>query len=389
MHDVPVYAVQLPPEAFDDTSGVRLETYLVQGLRWMIAAARKHRLRRLVVNISLGASAGPKDGTSFVEAQIKREVAKAKELTVTPVIAYGNDFRESLSAVLTPSPTGCSVGLRLSRNDLTASHVEFRPIPPHPMQIADLGIQLTSPDGQATAPVKVPVGQACDLTFAGMPIGRLYHVPPRPRPGGGMVAAFLMLSLAPTAQAPGPGRVPLAPAGDWLVTLASPFEGRQVSVQVQRDGSAVGYRSAGRQARLHDGGSHGRDPETRDYTCPTASAIRREGTNSALSTTPDALSVGAARVTFDTTGSPVFRPTRESAMGASWTGAMPVASAGASDGAATPGLRASGTLSGSTARLVGTSAAAALATRAEAVGMPFATPTQDPARLGRKTWYRR
>lgn len=401
MQDVPIYAVQLPPEAFDDTSGIRLETHLVQGLRWMIAMTRLHGTPRLVVNLSLGASAGPKNGTSFVEAQLAREVRKAsktaKPVKVELVTAFGNDYRGRLSGRLKVDSQAREVGLVLARNDLTASHVEFRAVSPDGSQTLSrlrIGVQL--PDGRAVPAVTLSPGMARDLRIDGQVIGRLYHVPQRPGPDvtrntPGRVVPWLMLSLAPTALAPGGDRVPIAPSGEWRLSLRSDDTGPgDLSIQVQRDGSAIGYRVTGRQAHLVDSGAFGWDPETRDYSAPDmTSVLRRAGTNSALSTTKGTETVGAARVIFDKDGrARDARPTRDTAQGATWTGGAPKGSAEAEQSASSSGLRASGTRSGSTSRLDGTSVAAALRTRSLIKGLADLTVTPPSSRLGSRIRYR-
>ena len=55
MRAVPLLMVQLPPEAFDDISGARMQTHILQGLRWMIHRTFATNLSdELVLNISLG-----------------------------------------------------------------------------------------------------------------------------------------------------------------------------------------------------------------------------------------------------------------------------------------------------------------------------------------------
>jgi hypothetical protein len=62
LREVPILAVQLPPQSVRETAGRRLETYLVQGLRWLLAEVLRQAqgtdVPPLVVNISLGSLAG-------------------------------------------------------------------------------------------------------------------------------------------------------------------------------------------------------------------------------------------------------------------------------------------------------------------------------------------
>ena len=76
LRDVDILAVQLPPAAVADTSGRRLDPYVVMGLRWMVTEAlRLCRARGgpvpLVVNISLGSLGGPGDASAFLSAVLQ------------------------------------------------------------------------------------------------------------------------------------------------------------------------------------------------------------------------------------------------------------------------------------------------------------------------------
>ena len=105
MRAVPLLMVQLPPEAFDDTSGVRMQTHILQGLRWMIHRRFATNLSdELVLNISLGITAGAKNGKSFLSQLIKREIERVAQhyggrKTLEIVFAYGNAYDEGLIAV--------------------------------------------------------------------------------------------------------------------------------------------------------------------------------------------------------------------------------------------------------------------------------------------------
>ncbi|BBU58596.1 hypothetical protein KU6B_48610 [Mameliella alba] len=77
------------------------------GLRWILRqAARVDATAPVIVNVSLGVLAGPKDGTHFVEHQMAREAQTWEEVTGQPVRlvwAFGNSYRSSQVAWLTPT----------------------------------------------------------------------------------------------------------------------------------------------------------------------------------------------------------------------------------------------------------------------------------------------
>ncbi|TAG31140.1 MAG: hypothetical protein EAZ40_00755, partial [Rhodobacterales bacterium] len=95
---IPILAVQLPPASVRETTGRRMETYLLQGLRWILAQALRlakgANVPPVVVNISLGSLAGPGDRTGFLADWFSHEVARHARLTggakLRLVIAYGN-----------------------------------------------------------------------------------------------------------------------------------------------------------------------------------------------------------------------------------------------------------------------------------------------------------
>ncbi|WP_372836583.1 S8 family serine peptidase, partial [Puniceibacterium confluentis] len=97
VHRWPLLGVQLPPEAVSDTSGMRFESYMVQAVRWVLSqSALIDKKAPVIINLSLGMLAGPKDGSSFAEYQIAREAAVWEQVTGQPVRvvwAFGNNRR--------------------------------------------------------------------------------------------------------------------------------------------------------------------------------------------------------------------------------------------------------------------------------------------------------
>lgn len=382
--DVPIIGVQLPPDSIDDTSGVRLETHLLQGLRWMIAVARVGKVENLVVNASLGVHAGPKDGYKFIEQQMAWEIDKAAMSTgalngvnVEIVLPYGNEYESRQVAVLEPvEGKDAGVGLRLQPDDLTPSYVEIRPIPNNGY-VADLGalcVGLILPDGTALAPVEIKAGHYRDIENEGEIVGRVYHVSPKPAAINGQdVQPFIALAFAPTSPlAPNAGDVPpagdmwrtKAPSGLWTIVLNLESEpAGRFSVQIQRDDSAVGYARRGRQAYFDDNYAHEWDAKDRDYTelHRRKSAVYHAGTNGAYTTSKKRgmHTVGAALVREGPPGLTLVEPARYASEGADWSGEEPSGSALSETGRATWGLLASGSISGSAARFVGSSTAAA------------------------------
>ncbi|MEM6621127.1 MAG: hypothetical protein AAF674_02780 [Pseudomonadota bacterium] len=384
---VRLLGVQLPPQSVDDTSGVRLETHLLQGLRWMIFAAHRRYANpdnpmKLIVNISLGVHAGPKDGQKFLEKQIAREIRRARDfgIELVVVLPYGNDFETRLLANVKPKKDeSIKLALQIQPDDTTPSFVEIRPIPTDGSDsselIGSLKIGLRSPDGKYTSPLKVAPNAFETLHLSdstNRATVRLYHVgerkyfdnAPPERP-------YYCIAFAPTR--PVDSDELLVPPGRWAIEITKDGEVEfDVTVQVQRDDSAPGYRLAGRQAYLDDAHAYEWDREAWDYTeFGPNGPLTHKGTNSAYTTFPDnadpyvkIFTIGGALVREGPNANePDIEPARYSSQGACWSGEHPDASAVSELSPAMPGVLAGGTETGTTARFYGTSTASATYTR--------------------------
>ncbi|KAG1715337.1 hypothetical protein GQR58_000304 [Nymphon striatum] len=172
---------------------------------------------------------------------------------------------------------------------------------------------------------------------------------------------------------------PEAPSGGWTVSLR-PVGPDAVTacLQIQRDDSAMGYRARGRQSYFDSPHGYGWDMDDQDNSgLEAVCAISRQGTHSALVSAPDPggdagsarqiVSVGAAEWKPEAQEA---RPSRYSAQGSPDQVARPSVSAIADEGRVAAGLVATGTLTGSSATLGGTSAAAANVSRALAMSAP-------------------
>jgi hypothetical protein len=376
----PLLAVQLPPEAVDDTAGTLLEPLLVQGVRWCLRQAEAiSNTAPVVINISYATFAGPKDGTKSVEAQMARAVAKWRARTgreARIVLAFGNArlTRQAARMVLVP---GATQGIRwqLPPDDHTASYLELRPDAP-----ADMGrltLALTPPRGTAQVIGPIPAESWVPvLGSAGNELGRFYHIGPRVTAPGTVSPAHGLLAMAPTEAK---GSRPRATHGGWGIAVSvTGAAAVPLRLEVQRDDTPMGYRLNGRQSYLDHPLAEGWDAESRDYGAPDSGCpITRAGTHSSFVTSPHPAMISVAAARDDTGG-----PSRYSAEGAAWTVTGPDLSALAdrSPGGA-PGLVAAGTFSGSGRSLDGSSAAAARVTRALALHLAAGPSAPGPAEI--------
>ncbi|ETX16264.1 hypothetical protein OCH239_08765 [Roseivivax halodurans JCM 10272] len=371
--DWPLLAVQLPPEAIEDTSGTRFESYMVQALRWILGQAREIGTDRpVIVNVSLGMSAGPKDGTRFAEYQMAREAeawTAATGQNVRIVYSFGNNQRSRQVARMvwaaddTREIEEREIVWRAQPSDLTASYMEIC-LPPG-IASGEIEVALTAP-GRDHDFAPVPEGARRTLLREGAAIARLYHLPALALDETTVQRARYVLALAPTEGLK--PREPAAPPGGWRVALR--YRGTaalEVHLQIQRGESLPGYRPRGRQSYFDDPRAYGWDDETRDWSRPHPDgALAREGSHSAIVTArPDCvLSAGAARVSPE---APQAAPARYTAEGAAWSVTGPTLSALAEEGVALQGVIAAATLSEGARQLSGTSAAAGRITRALAM----------------------
>lgn len=378
--DWPLLGVQLPPESIDDTSGTWFESYLVMGLRWILRQARQVDAGApVIVNISLGVLAGPKDGSRFVEYQMAREARLWEEVAGQPVRlvwAFGNSYRSSQVARFQLGATPTEITWRVQPDDETASFLELH-CPGDASETIEIG--LTTPAGSASGLTALKPGEIRSLERPdGAALARLYHVKDRYYDTGTENAAHYVLALAPSrGQKTGE---PEAPAGAWRVSIKGTGE---ALLQVQRDDAIRGSEVRGRQSYLDHPSAYDWDPSRAAYVAPGAGPITDDGTHNAL-VTPECrqlFCVGAAQRSDRTPQSGIenFRPATYSGQGAAWSVPGPTVVTVVGLGAFSAGVRAAGTLSGSTRRLAGTSAAAGRLTRALALSADRVTANaQDP-----------
>ncbi|MEM7302780.1 MAG: hypothetical protein AAF468_17015 [Pseudomonadota bacterium] len=377
-----IFAVQLPPESVLDTSGKRLDFTILQGVRWialrtLLAAVGTPGsiLAPLVINVSFGMGAGPKDGTGFLEEALREEVRRYQLWTdkmipgVRPspmrvVLPYGNAFRDNLVATQ-ELQTGGSVELdwRIQPDDRTASYLEIRAeASAHPK------LFLTPPGHETAIAFDLSSPKTIEeYCRDGTTLARVYRV--ADDLGG---RATFLVALRPTHFSEYQA-VP-APAGNWKLKVST--SGRSlVSIQVQRDDTPFNFRPNGRQSYLDAQRAHGFDPELRNYSLPMPGcAISRKGTHSAtvsqksrpgLAPTiePGDRGIYAVGGTYarhiDDNCLPMSRYSASGSEHPDWSNSpAPTLSAPCEESHGLPGMLASGVVSGSTAILGGTSVAA-------------------------------
>ena len=365
MAQSPLLAVQLPPASIRETAGRRMESHLVQGLRWVLAQVLAlsdgAQVPPVVVNLSIGSLAGPGDATEFLSDWFEYEIARHRRLAPASPLritgAMGNARRARLAARAEARIARPVVlDWRIQPDDRTPSFLELRV---DAQTLPGLTLTLTPPPGAGLPPLSVPWRATRGGWRVTAPNGPVAAVSFLPEAGQ---------SLCHIALAGSRPEQPLARAapGLWRVALASAEnEPVRLVARVQRDDTPMGHAPFGRQSWLDHAEGWAWDGVTRDYSDPAGSPVTREGTAVSFAScpVPEVYLVGALRPGPDPQSHATRRAAEFSAEGVT-TLARPGEAAGptlSANGAARGflgGLLAAANLSGATARLAGTSMAA-------------------------------
>ena len=374
--DWPLLGVQLPPEAVDDTAGRYLQPLAIAAVRWMLHRARRLGRGPVVVNVSMGSLAGPKDGTRAIEWVVAHELAlfEARTGRLARVNwSFGNARLNRQVAQFEGGEAPGPLEWRLQPDDRAASFLEIRP---EGHRVGDLTIDVSMPCGRRLSLPAPRPRWPTPVFVDGRLALRLYHAPVPPRIAGAWgpraETPHLVLAASPTMARPGHAGAPRAPAGAYGITVRWSGAPGPLRIEVQRGDTAVGHRAAGRQSYLDHPLAHAWERETAALTDPAASAITRAGTHTANASplSERVWTTGAARPGH---APDAPRPAPYAGAGALGPGRPvppaegPTVSAPGERGPALRGLVASGTLSGSARASGGSSAAAPCASRALAL----------------------
>jgi len=384
-----ILAVQLPPETLEDTSGTQLPVFLLMGLDWLLSRAAIAR-RRIIINVSLGFSAGTKTGNALLEKILRNRVDNfnnilaGEDLAAQIVFAYGNSHRERLAARfdLDDKKKEASINWDVQPDDPTPSFLQIHLHGSEAEIHGEIALELTSPRGErfTTLPI-LHEYEDLNVTLEGqqeegqdMLVGRIYqdNIEGTPR---------VTIALAPTRR-PTTDKGLWAESGSWNVRVirhaTAPVS---VLLQVQRDDTAAGFAFGGRQSVLDHPNGYELDPRTQNFELPDGGpGLTRKGTNSAMMAKggPAIHLVGSVEPhSYGTAGQ--VRPTRESPASDDWSTHSTVSE----DGFGSPGVLASGTFSDTTVLVDGTSVAAAKLTRALSQGPLNSTPKSAAPRSDR------
>lgn len=308
----PVIAVCLPPEVTRDSSGSLGPVFIILAyLHILHRAARLCRViedRRglprgtlrlpMVINLSYGITAGPKDGQSLLERFQDALDEHARDLGLGPVrcvLPAGNHRQAQLHARLRIPQGTHSETLRWSvpADDASPNALEVwgPPEPTSGPRPPRLDVAIRPPGAAEFTQAQFDGDGWFALSAEGAEIARVRrvrHVTP------GRARDCVTVIVHPTV----PRRLddPVAPPGEWHLRVSGPSHG-PVDATVQRDENIAGYRSGARQSILVDERYEKRRLDGRSVADDPArplSPIRRRGTLNAYATGRKVLRVGGA-----------------------------------------------------------------------------------------------
>lgn len=266
----PLIAVCLPPRVTADSSGVLALIPILAGILFIINRAR--RLCRfierrggrppgsvrlpVVINISLGLTAGPRDGSSLIE-QFMDAVSDQQggDLgRVHFVWPSGNHRQDRLRARLRP---GQHIAWRLPPDDTTLNAIEiWGPPHAHPPR-GDLQVTLTVP-GLAPATTDFTLPWQFSILFGpdGVALARAYYTAHPTRDGRWRDC----ITVIATPTCPERLGEAFAPPGEWQVKITDTTPAGTYDLSVQRDAVIRGFRRGARQSWFHDPAYRSHDP---------------------------------------------------------------------------------------------------------------------------------
>lgn len=394
---LPIIAVGLPPRTSMGANGNFLEFFAIHAVEYIID--RADRIWRacgygpeggfpIVINLSYGLKAGPKDGHMLIEEVIRAATRHADETgrPIRVILPAGNDLLRQGVAEFDLAPDApVTLDWRIRPEDHTPNFAEIwsgiqngagGPHPTHPLAI---GVAPPfGPDSPATRGRAGQMTTLIDEAEPDKPLARIYcrkhdNRPPAGSGGASWHRVGYYLCTAPTLEI---DRIAGAPSGCWTISVTG--QGR-AHAYVQSDqtltfGSETGLLSSfdhpdfsavderGRAIDVFDYPLDGSAPALTDVPPP----ITRRGTLNAIGSHVESRVIGSYRATD---GKPSTFSSAASSEPVGDGRAAPTAILPGQDGAARFGLLAAGSRSGSAAAMQGTSFSTALATRAVALAM--------------------
>lgn len=242
--DRPIIGVQLPAQAFWDSSGLALGFFISTALDFItkVAAGMAGGKKPMVINLSYGMTAGPHDGTSFIERVIdKLLLTRRRDAATEMVLPVGNGYlaRHRWQQEVASGVTA-TFELEIPPRRARPCFVETWFTWPQNITGANemLTILLSGPDGWTVGPRNMKPGDLWGLVDAGgVAFGRIAFEknPTDTKPSA---RRRVSLMLAPTHH-PHPD-CPVTRPGLWKLEI-TPLKKLTFEAWIQRDDDPVGF----------------------------------------------------------------------------------------------------------------------------------------------------
>lgn len=382
--------VQLPRAGLQDTSGGWLDAYVLDAVR-CISDWRGGTATQTVINLSYGSSTGPRDGSSILSAALDEIVQEESDDPgeIEIVMATGNSFAVRGHGVRELAANEAKpFTWRVLPGGESASFLQLWLPTNSQAAVADVEVSIRVPGSGDTVSLKLD--EVAKLELGGKVCAVAAFVA-KPSRGG---RPMLLIALQPTLdQRSLPGAV--APHGDWVVTVNSggaPLG--KVEASIAANEKRMAGRLRGRQSYFVDAIDEGRrymaapsddpgvgntwDDGLQDQAARSQGYVRRRGTMNAIACGAEPFVIaGYSRNYSDNIDDGAHAPYSSAGKAG---GRLPNAACPTDQSAVLRGMRAAGTRSGSTFRLVGTSSAAPQYARKLLAGVaqPPPSPKNDP-----------
>lgn len=372
--------VQIPQAAVDDASGKWLSAQVADGLHYIMSCIDPAKTRRVIANLSYGPTTEPHDGKGNLE----------KMMAEFTSYYDGTGGKTELNIILPSGNSHLSDG-HLCWKSAQAGETKqwvWRLPPDNPVpvfvelwvpraQAALVSGRLLAPSSAQAYAAQLPVITVSPGTSDSY--GWVITLPPtqamalKQPPGATPTAPQGVWNLAATTAVPvSPGHWLPAPHGDWTIEVTLQQPDIELNVYVARSDPNMGSRVRAKQSFFIDPvweatrGGFAEQTLKNGVEDISGSLICREGTLNGIATASDPriLVAGGYRVfdkrccSYSSVG-----PSRAKRNGPDY--ALPT-----DESAALEGIRAAGTRSGATFRLIGTSTAAPQLARLQAEAAP-------------------
>lgn len=230
LREVPILAVSLPSNRLLSASGVFLDVFVDQALEWVagrLAEMFPQGVPPVVVNLSYGLAAGPKDGSGYLNDRIRSWLRALPQARL--FIPAGNDGLTGGHAVLTCHDGRSAIGWMVPPADPLSTHAEVWFTRNDP----ETRLHLTPPGQDAPITINLAPETVIDLVAGAdpqaEPFGRVYVLPGK----GTFKKAGCLVCLGPTR--PRRPERPAAPAGLWQIAVSGRGDLRaDVTLQSER-----------------------------------------------------------------------------------------------------------------------------------------------------------